>query len=1370
MGQEQSQTQSRSPPQFNPHDEHEKQQQLFTYVKKQVELIFSEAEISRDVSLRREMAKDQDGWIPIDVIMHYPQLHNLSKDEDQFIFAFALDDSKIVVVSEDNTKIKRLQNPPSHIDVENRTIVAQGFPAHVREEEIFHFFEDHGEICDVILIKPGSAKVIFKVQENKDELISSKQQLIFQQKDDMRDEMQNLTITVESSQQYLDRIKKELQTQQSNNKDGSTQAFVDNLPNLADIQEQIEEIFRPFYPKKVEVKIIQPETEADKSDLIHDKSDEQNVKAVISFGNETELEQAIFEVNYAYWKVGGIVIKAQKQIQSQEAKKKQTQLKPKRIIISNLPRNYEQREVMQVLPDPKQISSNYDPIQNVQYFTHERHLTDCVVVTFVDQEMSSYAMQLIKEREKRNGKMKIRGNEVNVYFCKQNQYRRLIDIGSRIQTPKSNNEETKVMIVGLCPSTNQQTLEFEMQEFRPMNIQLINTGTDSIKQFAEVTLQNVETAQRLVDKMNRKIIDGVHVHAFVDGQTIEIHEQKQSRPRINKTPPIISIDQPQVSSIVLRNLSRDIQDNNIRQLFRGFNIRNITIQPDQRLLNGTLMAVIEFNDTNLSSFMGNTSQYSSSSSSYSSSSSSSSSSQQFLSSQQDQSKQTIYIGGIPLTIKGNDINDAFNVPDAPKPIRIKLGRNNHTKEFAGYAYAVFKSITERDQVLEIMNRHIILGEKLLQMKKFGQRGDGQNIERDQLRINNQPIIESQRLMIQNLPRSLTNEQFRDRFQQQQGFVSCNIALDSGKNNNLGFGFVNFANVALAKQTHDALNGMNLFGEGRDTKIKFAQNKNNKQQTQLYIQQLPPNITKQRLRQLFGKYGVKEVIIPKPHIQPTKEGQTPTQMSRYAFVVLNQERDMYAAIREMNNQEVDGQRIRVSKARSKKQMDVYKTKKKENKQKEQQQELGIEQLEQNLKDKQQNVLNLRDLLQKQRQYQEQKEKEMQNQQAGIIQCDIHVAGLGNNTTYIELLQLFHEYGAVKAHILKDKDYGFVTFPRKEDAQNAIDSKNGSQFNGKRIKVKFGNRETKIINDLDIQKTVQFIQQKEQALAEAEEAVVAAQKQLQQAQELDNQKQKDNELDKEQQKEDELNQQEQGPGEDVEEQEQEDEEMCPICLDQLLEGENCECSADKGHRIHTDCLKEALESDFHNYGYMHVYQCKVDKDCSAVYSMELLERILDERDYLQIQELQAIDEGVNIEQAISPEPQNETLTEEEHKLTDDQVFKDLIIDTMTNAYIRHCPNPKCHRAIIKENGCEHISCPCGTHWCYCCEQDITEVMYGHFNKGDNPCPLFFDNTSEEDKEHSRKSARQAADKFVQSHPGFDDFENKLKNIFKEYEKED
>ncbi|GAA5917606.1 hypothetical protein JCM6882_004873 [Rhodosporidiobolus microsporus] len=65
---------------------------------------------------------------------------------------------------------------------------------------------------------------------------------------------------------------------------------------------------------------------------------------------------------------------------------------------------------------------------------------------------------------------------------------------------------------------------------------------------------------------------------------------------------------------------------------------------------------------------------------------------------------------------------------------------------------------------------------------------------------------------------------------------------------------------------------------------------------------------------------------------------------------------------------------------------------------------------------------------------------------------------------------------------------------------------------------------------------------------------------------------------------------------------------------------------------------------------------------------------------------------------------------------------VAESMTAALIRNCP--KCKVATAKIDGCNHMTCQCGAHWCYICRALIKG--YGHFNDrgGTGGCPTFDD----------------------------------------------
>ena len=55
-----------------------------------------------------------------------------------------------------------------------------------------------------------------------------------------------------------------------------------------------------------------------------------------------------------------------------------------------------------------------------------------------------------------------------------------------------------------------------------------------------------------------------------------------------------------------------------------------------------------------------------------------------------------------------------------------------------------------------------------------------------------------------------------------------------------------------------------------------------------------------------------------------------------------------------------------------------------------------------------------------------------------------------------------------------------------------------------------------------------------------------------------------------------------------------------------------------------------------------------------------------------------------------------------------------EAMTASLIRECPNPKCKKKIVKELGCNKMTCVCRTVMCYTCRKDITKEGYEHFAK--------------------------------------------------------
>lgn len=50
-------------------------------------------------------------------------------------------------------------------------------------------------------------------------------------------------------------------------------------------------------------------------------------------------------------------------------------------------------------------------------------------------------------------------------------------------------------------------------------------------------------------------------------------------------------------------------------------------------------------------------------------------------------------------------------------------------------------------------------------------------------------------------------------------------------------------------------------------------------------------------------------------------------------------------------------------------------------------------------------------------------------------------------------------------------------------------------------------------------------------------------------------------------------------------------------------------------------------------------------------------------------------------------------------------------MTRALIRSCLN--CGKEFLKSDGCNRMSCPCGSSQCYLCDKPVSNTDYKHFN---------------------------------------------------------
>ncbi|KAK7864814.1 hypothetical protein R5R35_001620 [Gryllus longicercus] len=109
------------------------------------------------------------------------------------------------------------------------------------------------------------------------------------------------------------------------------------------------------------------------------------------------------------------------------------------------------------------------------------------------------------------------------------------------------------------------------------------------------------------------------------------------------------------------------------------------------------------------------------------------------------------------------------------------------------------------------------------------------------------------LIINYLPQNMTEKELYSMFVTIGPVESCRVMKDFKTGYSYGFGFVNYAKAEDASRAIGTLNGLQV--QNKRLKVSFARPSGEDiKETNLYVTNLPRNITEQYLEQLFGKYG------------------------------------------------------------------------------------------------------------------------------------------------------------------------------------------------------------------------------------------------------------------------------------------------------------------------------------------------------------------------------------------------------------------------------------------------------------------------------------------------------------------------------------
>lgn len=204
-------------------------------------------------------------------------------------------------------------------------------------------------------------------------------------------------------------------------------------------------------------------------------------------------------------------------------------------------------------------------------------------------------------------------------------------------------------------------------------------------------------------------------------------------------------------------------------------------------------------------------------------------------------------------------------------------------------------------------------------------------------------------------------------------------------------------------------------------------------------------------------------------------------------------------------------------------------------------------------------------------------------------------------------------------------------------------------------------------------------------------------------------------------------------------------CQCCFDSYTLNKVTHCDGDEPHFFCLECAERNAKNEIGNSRYQ--LKCMDFSGCKASFSREQKLRFLDEKTFGALERIQQQAELLQAEfeglhrcpfcdfAAICPpvevdkefrcrNPECEKvscrlckldshlpLTCEESKMENGISERHVVEEARTEALLRTCP--KCKVKILKEDGCNKVTCTCGGMLCDFCGKDISKDGYAHFD---------------------------------------------------------
>ncbi|CAD6246445.1 unnamed protein product [Miscanthus lutarioriparius] len=251
----------------------------------------------------------------------------------------------------------------------------------------------------------------------------------------------------------------------------------------------------------------------------------------------------------------------------------------------------------------------------------------------------------------------------------------------------------------------------------------------------------------------------------------------------------------------------------------------------------------------------------------------------------------VFIGGLPRDITEDDLRELCE--PLGEIYEVRLTKDKDTNENKGFAFVTFIDKDAAQSAIE----------------------DVQDREYKGRTLRCSLAQAKHRLFIGNVPKGLSEEELTNIIKGKgPGVVNIEMFKDQhDPNRNRGFLFVEYYNHACAEYARQKLSSRSFKVDGSQLTVSWAEPKGSTdpssaaaQVKTIYVKNLPENVSKEKIKDLFDKHGeVTKIVLP-----PAKAGHK----RDFGFVHYAERSSALKAVKGSEKYEIDGQVLEVSMAK------------------------------------------------------------------------------------------------------------------------------------------------------------------------------------------------------------------------------------------------------------------------------------------------------------------------------------------------------------------------------------------------------------------------------------------------------------------------